>query len=95
MCYVQGKHAKGGYNLGGFVGGGAGGERSRFLCVTLEQGSRPPFATGAGVSVAAAPAAAATTAGEVFVVMYYFTVLPGPTDYQVTIKVRIYMCHFD
>lgn len=86
MRYVQGKHAKGGYNLGGFVGGGAGGERSRFLCVTLEQGSRPPFATGAGVSAAA---------GEVFVVMYYFTVLPGPTDYQVTIKVRIYMCHFD
>lgn len=25
---------------------------------------------------------------ETFVVMYYFTVAPGPTDYQVTIKVR-------
>jgi hypothetical protein len=88
----KGKAAKGGYNLGGFVGGGAGGgsgERSRYLCVALEQGSRPAFATAAGH--AAAPAAAGQEAGaaatETFVVMYYFSVAPGPTYYQVTIKV--------
>lgn len=90
--HTQGKAAKGGYNLGGFVGGGAGGggsgERSRYLCVALEQGSRPAFATAGASKAAPAAAGEEGASTETFVVMYYFTVAPGPTDYQVIIKVR-------
>ncbi len=42
VCAVN-KGKTGKYHIGGFAGG-AGGERSRFLCVALEVGSRPGFA---------------------------------------------------
>jgi hypothetical protein len=56
---------------------GSGSERSRYLCLAFEVGAKARFTSGD-------PTAAR---GEAFIVVYYFTVTPGPAEVKVDLKV--------